>query len=216
MGLREGSSITRPDGNSRTVFRTSGMGHCPSHQVATEMSIFPRLPRTASGCRWTARVDVVGFLVTPGGFEPPTCRLGGGRSILLSYGAGGVLLGYRSSPVNLDRSAPACPEGFWFNASCAPFHRPDLFKIQPFGLGRRNVSDGSRPARGRVPVHPAHRLPLNRLHHFRRPDGSVPGGGGGTGVPPASSWLVSLVYRAAIIVAVSVSMHMAVSFSTGM
>ena len=26
------------------------------------------------------------FLAHPRGFEPPTCRLGGGRSILLSYG----------------------------------------------------------------------------------------------------------------------------------
>jgi hypothetical protein len=32
------------------------------------------------------------LLVTPGGFEPPAYRLGGGRSILLSYGAScGVL-----------------------------------------------------------------------------------------------------------------------------
>ena len=31
-------------------------------------------------------MEFLGFLASPRGFEPPACRLGGDRSILLSYG----------------------------------------------------------------------------------------------------------------------------------
>lgn len=45
-----------------------------------------KLKGNASNKKAPKKVTVSGALAFPRGFEPPACRLGGDRSILLSYG----------------------------------------------------------------------------------------------------------------------------------